>query len=71
MKERHCDVLVVGGGHAGSANVSRVRGAEGMVIALRVEVTGLSKTYPGGVEAVKPLDLTLFHSVWRWFSIRT
>ena len=34
------------------------------MIVLRVEVTGLSKTYPGGVEAVKPLDLAISDGVF-------
>ncbi|MGQ9732178.1 MAG: ABC transporter ATP-binding protein [Candidatus Zipacnadales bacterium] len=34
------------------------------MIALRIEVKGLSKTYPGGVEALKPTDLTITDGVF-------
>ena len=35
-----------------------------MVAPLRIEVTGLAKTYEGGVEAVKPMDLSIGDGVF-------
>jgi len=34
------------------------------VIALQIDVTGLSKTYPGGVEALKPMNLSISDGVF-------
>ena len=39
-------------------------GVEGKVMALQIEVTGLTKTYEGGVQALKPTDLTITDGVF-------